>query len=339
MWAGGAGADTLRLATWNVELTRAGPGILLRDLRRGDAQADAVAEIIADHAPDILLLQGVDHDADHLALLALQSRIAQAGYSLPYRYAPPPNSGLASGHDLDGDGRWGEPEDAQGFGRFRGEGGMALLSRYPIAAAQDLSGFLWVDLPHALLFEDTGAPLFPAAVLRDLRLASVAQWRVEVTAPQGRITLFAFHAGPPVFDGPEDRNGRRNHDQLMFWQHVLAGGLSGGLGPMPAGRFVLLGDANQDPQRGEGRKAAIRTLLGDPRLQDPRPTHGDGTEMTTVHWPQTGPMRVDYILPSRDWEVAASGVHWPQTGPNTGPEAARAEAASRHRLVWVDLTW
>ncbi|HAR51677.1 MAG TPA: endonuclease, partial [Roseovarius nubinhibens] len=46
--AGGAGADTLRLATWNVELSRAGPGILLRDLRRGDAQADAVADAVAE---------------------------------------------------------------------------------------------------------------------------------------------------------------------------------------------------------------------------------------------------------------------------------------------------
>ena len=93
---------------------------------------------------------------------------------------------------------------------------MALLSRYPIAAAQDLSGFLWADLPHALLSDDTGAPLFPTAVLRDLRLASVAQWRVEVTAPQGRITLFAFHAGPPVFDGPVDRNGRRNLPSFLL---------------------------------------------------------------------------------------------------------------------------
>ncbi|MFU1478585.1 endonuclease/exonuclease/phosphatase family protein [Roseovarius sp. C7] len=328
LFAERAGADTLRLATWNVELTRAGPGVLLRDLRRTDPQAEAVARIIADHAPDILLLKGVDHDADLLALMALQQRLAEAGHSLPHSYAPPPNSGLPTGHDLDGDGRLGEPEDAQGFGRFRGEGGMALLSRYPIQTSRDLSGFLWADLPGALLHDDAGRPLFAAPVLRDLRLASVAHWQVTVAAPGGAVTLLAFHAGPPVFDGPEDRNGRRNHDQLMFWQHVLAGAL----GPMPQTRFALIGDANQDPQRGEGRKAAIRTLLGDPRLQDPHPSHSDG-KTTTVDWPQTGPMRVDYILPSRDWQVAGSGVYW----PDTGPEADRAQAASRHHLVWVDL--
>ena len=38
-------------------------------------------------------------------------------------------------------------------------------------------------------------------------------------------------------------------------------------------------------------------------------------------------MRVDYILPSRDWQIVDAGVHW-----------AKGDVASRHALVWVDLT-
>ena len=52
---------------------------------------------------------------------------------------------------------------------------------------------------------------------------------------------------------------------------------------------------------------------------------GPGTRI--VDWSQTGPMRVDYILPSRDWQVLDAGLIWPE-----------GEDASRHALVWVDLT-
>ena len=49
-------------------------------------------------------------------------------------------------------------------------------------------------------------------------------------------------------------------------------------------------------------------------------------------------VRVDYVLPSSDLEVAAAGVVDPRPGAN--PTIARAaEAASDHRLVWVDIVW
>jgi len=40
------------------------------------------------------------------------------------------------------------------------------------------------------------------------------------------------------------------------------------------------------------------------------------------------------VLPSADWSVADAGVFWP--APDT-PGHTEALAASRHRLVWVDL--
>ncbi|MEZ5459532.1 MAG: hypothetical protein R3E65_09560 [Steroidobacteraceae bacterium] len=47
-----------------------------------------------------------------------------------------------------------------------------------------------------------------------------------------------------------------------------------------------------------------------------------------------GNLRVDYVLPSRDLVVCASGVYWPAE-PDAA--AAAALAATDHRLVWVDV--
>ena len=335
--AGPVWAGTLRVASYNTDLSRDGPGLLYRDILRGDDQADAAARVIADLGADVILLQNVDFDLDHLALGALRDLIASHGLDYPQMFALPPNTGLWTGLDLDRDGRLGEPEDAQGHGAFTGQGGMALLSRWPLdaEAAVDLSGILWRDLPGALLPMSADGPYYPVAALDVLRLADVAHWAVPVLHPSGPMTLLAFHASPPVFDGPEDRNGRRNHDQLTFWRHYL----DGTFGPAPEGRFVLVGHANQDPARGEGLEAGIRGLLADQRLRDPRPlraTVPDGAPPdATVHWPRVSPpeQRVGYVLPSRDWDIAGAGVAWPMDGP----EAELAATASRHRPVWVDL--
>ena len=95
---------------------------MLRDLGRDDAQIDAVARLIAEARPDILLLTDVDHDHDGLGLAALARR-----FDYPHSFALAPNSGLPTGLDLDGDGRTGEARDAQGYGRFTGDSGMAVL--------------------------------------------------------------------------------------------------------------------------------------------------------------------------------------------------------------------
>lgn len=138
---------------------------------------------------------------------------------------------------------------------------------------------------------------------------------------------------------------------MIFWRHLLDGALPPGrpLGAVvseaadwPRGLpapFAILGGANLDPKRGEGRREAIRALLGDSRLQDPAPrwdapdlTEGD----TTVDWPVEGPgrMRVDYVLPSADLILQDAGVLWPIAG---APMAEAVAAASRHRLIWVEV--
>ena len=310
----------MRIATFNTELSRKGPGILLRDILRGDDPSIAsVVQTITAANPDIIALQGIDYDLERSALNALADALTAAGAPYPHRFAAPPNAGRQSGADLDGDGKRGGPGDTQGYGRFFGQGAMAILSRHPLQTEdlQDFSPLLWRDLPGTLYPIFDGAPFAGAEAHATQRLSSNGHWSLPIQTPKGPITLLTYHATPPVFDGPEDRNGRRNHYETAFWSHHLAGNI----GTPPTHPFILLGDANLDPIRGDGRGEAIAALLAHPSIQDPLPTQ------PTVDWSRTGPMRVDYILPSRDWQVLDAGLIWPE-----------GEGASRHALVWVDLT-
>ncbi len=307
----------------------------------------AFANVVAQVSPDILVLQGVDYDHGRVALKALRDVIAKAeGPHYPHIFAVRPNTGMATGLDMDGDGRLGRSRDKQGFGRFAGQAGMAILSRWPFnrRGFQDYSDLRWVDLPSAILPKALGAPFPSAKALKAQRLSSVGHWVLPVELPDSKsLTLMTFHATPPVFDGPEDRNGRRNHDEILFWLRFL----DGEFGPVPNRRFVLLGDANLDPVDGDGRKSAIARLLSDHRLQDPRPKRpgparqGRGNSgdpaLDTVAWPKDGPghLRVQYILPSEDIQVEEAGIHWPLAGAAGFHDA---ELAGPHRMVWTDIT-
>lgn len=303
-----------------------------------------MAAILGAVRPDLLLLTDIDWDAGGAALDALAARLGAEGLDYPHRLALPPNAGLPSGLDLDGNGRRGEPRDAQGYGRFRGQGGMAVLSRWPLGAARDLSGLLWRDLPGARLPATAAGPFPSEEAQAAQRLSSSGHWIVPVEAPGGPVTLLAWAATPPVFDGPEDLNGLRNADELALWARVL----DGALGPAP-GDFVLLGDANLDPADGEGLAGEMAAFLADPRLRDPRPGSEGGRAaadpgqrgdpaLDTADWPGAGEgpgnLRVHYVLPAAAFRVLGAGVVWPLPGE---PLARAAEAAGPHRLVWVDL--
>ncbi len=322
-------AETIRVATFNTELSRDGPGLLLRDITRGDPQVADVLRVLVATKPDIIALQSIDWDLEGRALSALIRALDDKGLLYPHSYAGQPNSGMETNADLNADGALGGPADAQGWGRFTGQGGLAVLSRYPIrdAEVRSFSDLLWSELPGATMPQKDGAAFLSPEAIAIQRLSSTAHWVVPVDAPGGRLDVMTFHATSPVFDGPEDRNGLRNADEIRFWSLLL----DGVLGPAPNRRFVIAGDANNDPDLGEGLKPAIRSLLSDPRLQDPQPRSPDGST-TTVTWKGVGDLRVDYVLPSADWTVEGAGVYWPGDGPEEP-----AASASRHRLVWVDL--
>jgi hypothetical protein len=312
-------------------LSRKGPGLLLRDIARGDdPQINAVIQIIQHTDPDIIALQNFDYDLTGAALSLFAS---QTGY--PHHFAALPNTGMATGIDMDGDGSLGGPRDAQGYGRFSGQGGMAILSKFPIEAQtmQDLSAILWRDIPNPSLPTMDGQPFPSAKAQAAQRLSTTGHWIVPISTPDGLLHLMAFHATPPVFDGEEDRNGKRNHDEIRLWQQYL----DGLIGQPITTPFVIAGDANLDAYAGDGQRDAMIALLNDPRLQDPKPL-GDSPRhaMDTVDWsdPSPGNMRVDYVLPSTHWQIINSSVVWPKTND---PIAKIAAMASRHRLVWVDL--
>lgn len=324
-----ASAEPVRVALLHTDLGRAGPGLLLRDIRRQEGDVLIARDVIVNARPDILLLLRFDYDLHNTALAAFAELLAEAGHPMPHHFAQRPNTGMATGLDMDGDGRTGTPDDAQGFGAFAGAGGMALLSRLPIdtGAVQDHSGFLWRDLPGAMIPQRDGAP-FPSARVFDIqRLSSTGHWQVPVVLPDGRrLNLLAWHAGPPVFGGRHSRNQRRNHDENAFWLHLLDGALSI---PPPEAPFVLIGNSNLDPAAGDGLHAPMRALLSHPALQDPQPggRHpASQLESTaTAFWQNgPGPMRVSYILPDAEAQVLDSGLTWP-------PEPAR------HALIWADL--
>lgn len=367
--AGGSGAVTVRVATFNVqELSRrkldegAGGGAGLHP------QLEAAAAILREVRPDILVLQEVDHvpgggmgDAVVRQFQADYLEVGEDALAYPHRFMAPSNTGELSGLDLDGrdgaatpadQGTEAHGQDSWGYGLYPGQYAMAVLSRFPIdtAAVRTFRLFPWSDLPGHHMPEGWFAP----GIQDRVRLSSKSHWDVPVATPAGPLHLLVSHPTPPAFDGPEGRNQRRNFDEIGFWAHYLDGhealrddrGVGGGWNGAP---FVVAGDLNADPTRFEisfqGR-TAIGQLLEHPAVQDPVSLlRSEGAreesagrspldEMNTAAF--LGGRRVDYLLPDRRLEAVAGGVYWPDA--TTDPEgAARAALASDHRLVWLDL--
>jgi endonuclease/exonuclease/phosphatase family metal-dependent hydrolase len=373
---------TLRAATYNLSLNRAEEGELVADLSTGDnAQAATVAEVIQHANPDVVLLNEFDYsgDADPYAAADLfrenyleEPQGTGRPVEYPYAFVAPSNTGIPSGFDLNNDGTVGGGDDALGFGLFPGQYGMVVLSKYPIQhdRVRTFQDFTWQDMPGALLPDDpaTAAPAdwYSAEELAVLPLSSKSHWDVPVRVGRETVHVLAAHPTPPSFDGAEDRNGLRNHDEIRFWaDHVRGGraaryqyddeGRRGGL--RPGSSFVIVGDYNADPLDGDSVAAAIDQLLRHPRITDPRPTSAGAPEasalqaganlnhvgdpaLDTADFADTTPgnLRVDYVLPSRDLRVRDAGVFWPEAAnPLSRLTGVYPFPSSDHRLTWVDL--
>src|SRR3546814_287607 len=286
-----AGQDsTLRIATYNASLYDDAAGGLVRRLESGDDRARRIAAVLQRVRPDIVLLNEFDHDAAHRAADLFQHDYlerAQPGggdpLRYPYRYLAPVNTGVPSGLDLDGSGTIGgegrdRGNDAWGYGLHPGQYGMLVLSRYPIDtdAVRTFRLLKWSAMPGAArpLDPETGASYYPDATWAQLRLSSKSHWDVQIETPTGTVHLLASHPTPPVFDGPEDRNGARNADEIRLWREYISpgdkpwlcddAGRCGGL-DADAG-CVIAGDLNNDPTDGDGRHEAIVELLEHPRV-------------------------------------------------------------------------
>jgi hypothetical protein len=316
-------AEGFRVATFHAELTRKGPGLLLRDVLRGkDEQIAALEQINATVRPDVLLLTKVDFDLEKRTAKALQHAL---GYA--HSFALAPNSMIPTDLDLDGDGR---AMDRQTWARYAGEGAM-LLSQHPVALKYHLADLAWKDMQNPKMPIDAAGQPFPSKPAQDVqKVVSQGLWIVEIR-PKSKTSFTAvlFQNQTPVFDGPEDQNGLRNAAQLRLLEDVMRGQY----GSFPKDRFVLIGNTNLDPNAGAGDRGAMLDLLNDKRLQDPRPRNRLGEDATVV-WEKAGPMRVSYVLPSADWTVERAELFWPKDGPLR----QAAEQASRHKMVWVQIT-
>ncbi len=354
----------LKVATFNASLYRQKSGELLRDLEAGKCkEAQALAAILQRLRPDIVLVNEVDYEAEGKvprALLAKYLAVSQDGdepIEFSHFFHAEVNTGVPSKLDIDGDGKNDGPADCWGFGRYPGQYGMLVLSRFPIdtKAVRTFRNFLWSAMPGAQrpTWPETGKNFYDDGTWTKLRLSSKSHWDVPIQVAGRTVHLLASHPTPPAFDGPADHNGCRNHDEVRLWLDYLTpsssdylvddNGQQGGLSASET--FVIVGDLNSDPVDGNSRHEAIRRLLAHPRLQDPKPKSVQAATVEgrnkgqsgdpatdTAHF-EFGNVRVDYVLPSVQLRLVNSGVFWPKTDE----PGAKWVDASDHRLVWVEV--
>jgi hypothetical protein len=398
--------DEVRFATFNLSLNRANSGDLVNHLSHPEVddvfrrQARNNAEVIQRNRPDVLLINEFDFAPDAVEFFRKNFlEVSQNGarpIRYPYAFIAPSNTGVASGFDLNNASPVGHPagvpvttpgapgygDDSFGFGAFPGQFGILVLSRYPIIQqkVRTFQFFRWEDMPGARLPDDPATPAaadwYSPAELDVFRLSSKSHWDVPVRIGRKTVHFLVSHPTPPVFDGPEDRNGTRNHDEIRFWADYVAGGSraayiyddGGRRGGLQAGeRFVIAGDQNSDPLDGDSIPGSIQQLLDHPLVNTSKTpssagaveaaalqgganaTHRSDPRFDTADFADGAPgnLRADYVLPSKNMQIEDSAVFWPlQSDPLfrlTGVfnfalwGPVGGFPTSDHRLVWVDV--
>ena len=360
--------QAIRFATFNIAMGLDSEGELYARLQSGEDEAlKKVAAIIQQVRPDVLLLNEFDWYERDSAWLFINNYLDKSQYgNQPISYAHAlsgaVNTGVDSGLDLDGNGVTGDAADAWGYGKFPGQYGMMVLSRFPVALKRSFRQFKWRDMPAALVpLNPDGTSWYPEPVFNQLRLSSKSHWDVAVSANDQDLHFLVSHPTPPVFDGPEDRNGARNYDEIRLWADYIDpsrsgyiyddAGARGGLGE--AARFIIAGDLNADPVDGDSSGNAIGQLLQHPLVDASCVPLSKGAEEASAlqagknleqkgnpaadtadfNDQYTGNMRIDYVLPSRTLKIIGCGVFWPASG-EPGHDLI---GVSDHRLVWLDI--
>lgn len=385
-----AATNNFKAATFNTSHFRDTDNTLINDLTPlTNVNSQKIARIIQRNNPDLIVLNEFDYDAGGKAIKRFKENYLEVGQSgeapvyYPYVFITPVNTGVASGMDLDNNGSIvttpgaaGYGEDAFGFGLHPGEYGFVVLSKYPIDTAniRTFQKFLWKDMPGALLPDNpniagTGDWYSPAE-LNAFRLSSKSHADVPVNINGTIVHALVSHPTPPVFDDPAssapwiagvDHNGRRNSDEIRFWNDYVNPAASSyiyddtetlataGGGLTPNARFIIFGDQNSDNNEGDGTDPAIKQLIGGvatvggaPIAANPLinstfvPGGGAGTQPDDTA-AFSGGVRVDYVLPSVFGLTPNSGgVFWP--GATSGDPIVAALDATDHHMVFVNLT-
>lgn len=387
----------VRFATFNASLNRPSAGLLTTHLANPGVddqfrrQAKNVAEVIQRVRPDVLLVNEFDPLGNADAPVGPEEllrtnflEVSQNGASpieYPYAFIAPSNTGVASGKDLNNaggvvttPGAPGYGDDSFGFGAFPGQFGMVVFSKYPILydEVRTFQLFKWKDMPGNLI----PTPFYSPDEVEILRLSSKSHWDVPIQIGDKVVHFLVSHPTPPVFDGPEDRNGRRNHDEIRFWADYVSPGKSryiyddegrhGGL--KPGELFVIAGDQNSDPLDGDSIPGAIQQLTEHPLINTKTTpssegaveatalqgganvTHRSDPRFDTADFSDTAPgnLRADYVLPRKTLQLVDSGVFWPLrsdplfrlTGVFSFADWGLVGGfpTSDHRSVWIDVT-
>lgn len=360
-------------------------------------QAKNIAEVVQRVNPDVLLINEFDYVAGSTAVNLFNqnflqvSQNGQTPVNYTHSFVAPSNTGIASGKDLNNNGvvvttpgANGYGDDAFGFGNFEGHFGMAFYSKHAIVGTpRTFQNFLWKDMPGNLLTNDPTVDnpgttvnenlngFYSPDEIAILRLSSKSHWDVPILVDGEVIHVLMSHPTPPVFDGTEDRNGKRNHDEIRFWADYVSGagymyddaGVLGGLAP--GTKFVIMGDQNADPRDGDSFAGAISQLLAHPLINTSlTPSSVGGTEAAAAQGGANllhlsdprfdtadfadgtpGNLRADYVLPSSNLGIQGAGIFWPgQNDPllslvgNFNPAVPNGFTTSDHRLVFVDVT-
>jgi alkaline phosphatase D len=367
-----AGAETVRFASFNAAMGLQEEGELARRLESGeDENLKKLAEILQRMRPDVILLNEFDFQEDIPAARLFnenylaKSQRGQEPISYPYSFVAPVNTGIDSGADLNQNGVKGDPADAYGFGHFPGQFGMLLLSRFPInhEAARTFQNFAWDDMPNAArpLVED-GNFFYLEENWLTMRLSSKSHWDVPIIIDENQsISVFASHPTPPVFDGPEDRNGARNKDEIRFWMDYLSPGKGDYIyddkgkhgGMEPGGQWIIAGDLNADARDGASRAGSIDLFSEGPHVNwtcvpasagaaeaaeqqgGVNAGHQGDPKYDTADFNDeyVGNLRADYLITSLRSKVTDCGVYWPAAGE----DGRDLIDLSDHRMVWMDL--
>jgi hypothetical protein len=361
-------SDSVRVMTFNSALSdrRTEEGQLREILSEpGYELAANDAAIIQHLRPDVLVLQEFDYDPNGEGIALFQENYLNVpqekeGFELEaidyeYAYVPNTNTGELAPVDLNNDGQISLPNDGFGFGNFPGQYGMVILSKYEIDTEniRTFQEFLWKDMPGGYLQSNEGAegtePLteyFSPEAKEVLRLSSKNHIDVPINVNGETVHILASHPTPPVFDGPEKRNLKRNNDEIRLWADYIAGGDrasyiyddEGNIGGLEEGsKFIIMGDQNADPLDGDSDKGdpsqgrgAINQILTQPNVNLNATPFGAGGVETAYINRETNPsaynqqgnpgedtslfgLRVDYVLPSDNLEIQNLATFYPDT--------------------------
>ena len=297
-----------------------------------------------------------------------------------YRHTPATNTGIASGFDLNNNGVVSGGDDAFGFGNFAGQFGFTVYSKYEIKSVRSFQNFLWKDMPGNRLTSDPTvgannlANFYSAAEIDVLRLSSKNHVDVVLDVNGTEVHFLTAHPTPPVFDGAEDRNGKRNADEIRFWSDYIGGAGyvyddQGGTGGLASGSiFVIAGDYNADPNDGDAFQDPIEALLQNPLVNvgstpqsqggvlaavdvnnngNANASHLTDPRFDTADFSDSAPgnLRVDYVLPSSNVSIVSSGIFWPVEGTADRPLVGEFNTpglfaglpSSDHKAVFVDV--